>query len=144
MFGVFESTHISYTLMQSIPAGMALAGSRLSSYVKQFKVIFTKKEAAKKVGGFGSMAKMFSSTWDWRRFWSNTGMISIILAFMNILPIPALDGGHVMFLLYEMISGKKPNEKFMGQAQIFGMLILLALMLFANGNDFFRRKNKLL
>jgi len=91
--------------------------------------------AYKSLGGFISIGKIFPSTWDWHAFWSLTAFLSIILAIMNVLPIPALDGGHVMFLLYEIITGRKPGEKFMEYAQIAGMVILIALLLFANGND---------
>jgi regulator of sigma E protease len=99
--------------------------------------VFTKKGATQ-VGGFGAIGSLFPDTWDWQSFWTTTAFISIILAFMNILPIPALDGGHVVFLLYEMISGRKPNEKVMEYAQIVGFFILIALVLFANGNDVYR------
>jgi regulator of sigma E protease len=90
------------------------------------------------LGGFGAIGSLFPDTWDWRVFWASTAFISIILAFMNLLPIPALDGGHVVFLLYEMISGKKPNDKFMEYAQMAGFFLLLGLVLYANGNDLFR------
>ena len=104
---------------------------------KKFKYVFTKKGASQ-VGGFGAIGGLFPDTWDWTSFWQTTALISIILAFMNILPIPALDGGHVMFLLYEMISGRKPNDKFMEFAQMAGFFLLIALVLFANGNDIYR------
>ena len=99
--------------------------------------MFTKKGASQ-VGGFGAIGNMFPGQWDWHSFWLTTALISIILAFMNILPIPALDGGHVMFLLYEMITGRKPNDKFMEYAQMVGFFILIALVLYANGNDIYR------
>ena len=89
------------------------------------------------MGGFGAIGSLFPATWDWRAFWASTAFISIILAFMNLLPIPALDGGHVMFLLYEMVSGRKPNDKFMEYAQMVGFFLLLALVIYANGNDLF-------
>ncbi|MEN8929163.1 MAG: RIP metalloprotease RseP [Flavobacteriales bacterium] len=135
---LFNPTHISYSFSQSWPEGMRLGYSTLKDYVKQFKLIFTKKEAAKKVGGFGTIAKIFPTDWNWRIFWTRTAFLSVILAFMNILPIPALDGGHAMFLIYEMISGRPPSDRFMEKAQMFGLLILLSLMLFANGNDVYR------
>src|SRR5690606_16359110 len=94
--------------------------------------------AYKGVGGFAAIGSMFPDTWDWAAFWSTTALISIILAFMNSLPIPALDGGHVMFLLYEMITGRKPSDKFLEYAQMVGFLLLIALLLFANGNDFYK------
>ena len=109
----------------------------LHDYVAQFKYIFT-SEGAKQLGGFGAIGNMFPGQWNWKGFWSSTALISIILAFMNILPIPALDGGHVMFLLYEMVTGTKPNDKFMEYAQMFGFFLLMALVLYANGNDLFR------
>lgn len=134
----FKKTHISYTLAQAIPEGITLARTTLMDYINQFKLIFTKKEAVKKVGGFGTIARIFPTTWDWKIFWSRTAFLSVVLAFMNILPIPALDGGHVMFLIYEMISGRPPSDKFLEKAQMFGFFILLFVMLYANGNDFYR------
>ncbi|NDP19465.1 MAG: RIP metalloprotease RseP [Paludibacter sp.] len=134
----FMSTkQISYGFFEAIPAGINLGWETLTSYVKQFKIVFT-KEGSKQLGGFGSIGKMFPKTWDWQRFWSLTALLSVILAFMNFLPIPALDGGYVMFLIYEMITGKKPNDKFLEYAQTGGMLLLFALLLFANGNDIFK------
>ena len=103
------------------------------------KKIFNPETGAYKgVGGFGAIGGLFPEVWDWQSFWSITAFISIILAFMNILPIPALDGGHVVFLLYEMISGRKPNDKFMEYAQLAGFVILIALLLFGNGNDIYK------
>ncbi|WP_127846509.1 RIP metalloprotease RseP [Psychroflexus aestuariivivens] len=127
----------TYTLGESISAGFDYAYWTLHDYVAQFKYVFTEKGATQ-VGGFGAIGSLFPDAWDWQAFWSTTAFISIILAFMNILPIPALDGGHVMFLLYEMISGRKPNEKVMEYAQMIGFFILIALVLFANGNDVYR------
>ena len=135
---IFKKTHIDFSFSQSIPEGFKLMKNTLSGYVKQFNLVFTKKEALKKVGGFGAFGKMFSGGWNWKRFWKNTAFLSVILAFMNILPIPALDGGHVLFLLYEMISGRPPSDKFLEKAQIIGFLILVSLMLLANGNDAFK------
>jgi regulator of sigma E protease len=114
-----------------------LGWETLTGYVKQLKLIFT-KEGSQQLGGFGSIGKMFPESWDWQVFWSMTALLSVILAFMNFLPIPALDGGHVMFLLYEMITGKKPGEKFMEYAQTAGMFLLLGLLIYANGNDIFK------
>ena len=102
------------------------------------KFLFTVKDAHKSIGGFISIGKAYSPVWDWQRFWAFTAFLSIVLAIMNILPIPALDGGHVMFLLYEVITRRKPNEKFMEYAQYGGMVLLLALLLYANGNDVVR------
>ncbi|MCQ0111396.1 regulator of sigma E protease [Zhouia amylolytica] len=122
---------------EAVWKGFAYGYWTLHDYVVQFKYIFT-KEGATQVGGFGTIAKMFPSVWDWQSFWMSTALISIILAFMNILPIPALDGGHVMFLLYEMITGRKPSDKFLEYAQMIGFFLLIALLLFANGNDIYR------
>lgn len=127
----------TYGFAESISAGFDYGYWTLKDYVTQFKYVFTKKGATQ-VGGFGAIGSLFPSGWDWQGFWLATALISIILAFMNILPIPALDGGHVMFLLYEMISGRKPNEKVMEYAQMIGFFLLIALVLFANGNDVYR------
>jgi regulator of sigma E protease len=111
-------------------------------YLQQFKLIFSPEtEAYKEVGGFIAIGNIFPGVWDWRSFWNLTAFLSIMLAILNLLPIPALDGGHVTFLLYEIISGRKPGEKFMEYAQITGMLILLALLVFANGNDIIKLFN---
>lgn len=126
-----------YTLAESITGGVGYGMDVLKDYITQFKYVFTQKGASQ-VGGFGAIGGLFPDTWDWTSFWQTTALISIILAFMNILPIPALDGGHVMFLLYEMVSGRKPNDKFMEYAQMLGFFLLIALVLFANGNDIYR------
>lgn len=136
----FDIKTKSYTFMESIPAGVIETGDRLSSYVSQFKLVFT-KEGIQQLGGFGMIGSLFPPTWDWHSFWNLTAFLSIMLAFMNILPIPALDGGHVLFLLYELIIRRKPNEKFMEYAQVGGMLLLLSLLVFANGNDIMRLFN---
>ena len=101
------------------------------------KYVFT-KEGAKNLGGFGAIGNIFPESWNWEQFWSITAFLSVILAFMNILPIPALDGGHVLFLLYEIITRRQPSEKFLAYAQMAGMAFLFALLLFANGNDIYR------
>jgi len=132
-----EFTNVSLSLGSSIQQGFAYGYWTLYDYVAQFKYIFTKKGAAQ-VGGFGAIGNLFPPAWDWRGFWSSTALISIMLAFMNVLPIPALDGGHVMFLLYEMISGRKPHDRFLEYAQIFGFILLMSLVLYANGNDLYR------
>jgi regulator of sigma E protease len=134
-FLTFKTKHFSF--LESIPEGFELGSDKLSSYVKQFKFVFT-QEGVKQIGGFGTFGSLFPPVWDWASFWNLTAFISIILAFMNILPIPALDGGHVMFLLYEMITRRKPNQKVMEYAQLAGMVLLLALFVYANGNDIFR------
>lgn len=137
-YGVMEVTHRKYGFWEAIPGGVRLAVDQLKYYVNQFKLIFQPSTGAYKgVGGFKSMGSIFSPTWDWERFWNITAFFSIVLAFMNMLPIPALDGGHVVFTLIEMITGRKPNQKFLEVAQIIGMVLLLGLMLYANGNDFF-------
>ncbi len=127
-----------YQFLPAFPAGVKMTYTELVDYADQFKTIFTPGTGGiKGIGGFKSMGSIFAPRWDWESFWRLTAMLSVILAFMNILPIPALDGGHVMFTLYEMITRRKPNEKFLEYAQIAGMIILLALMLYANGNDLF-------
>lgn len=125
-----------YSLLESVPAGMRQAYSSFENYIKQLALIFNPEtEAYKSLGGFITIGKAFSPTWDWQRFWNFTAFLSIILAIMNMLPIPALDGGHVMFLTWEIITGRKPPEKVMEYAQIAGIIILLGLMILANGND---------
>lgn len=123
-----------YTLWQSIPRGIEIGVSRLTNYVSDFKYVFT-KEGAQSIGGFGAIGSLFAPTWDWYSFWSMTAFLSVILAFMNILPIPALDGGHVLFLLYEVITRRKPSDKFMEVAQTVGLFLLFGLLIYANGND---------
>lgn len=137
--GVFRIETQKYTFLEAIPAGIDKGVTTLSSYVKQLKKIFNPETGAYKgVGGFAAIGSMFPDTWNWEIFWGTTALISIILAFMNILPIPALDGGHVMFLLYEMISGRKPSDKFLEYAQMVGFFLLIGLLLFANGNDIYK------
>ncbi|MDH6354339.1 regulator of sigma E protease [Dysgonomonas sp. PH5-45] len=129
--------HDNFGFFASIPAGLNLAKETLEGYIAQFRFVFT-KEGASNLGGFGAIGGLFPATWDWQAFWFMTAFLSIILAVMNILPIPALDGGHVMFLLYEVVSRRKPNEKFMEYAQMVGMFLLFALLIYANGNDIYR------
>ena len=129
--------HMQYGFFESFPKGIKRGINMLSSYIGDTKMIFS-KEGAKQIGGFGTIGSIFPDTWNWQRFWEMTAFLSIALAFMNILPIPALDGGHVLFLLYEVITRRKPNEKFMEYAQIAGMALLFGLLLYANGNDLFR------
>ncbi|MFT6796871.1 MAG: regulator of sigma E protease [Maribacter sp.] len=137
--GYLKIENVKYSFLESIPAGIEKGVSTLTGYVKQMKKIFNPSTGAYKgVGGFAAIGGLFPDTWDWPGFWSATAFISIILAFMNILPIPALDGGHVMFLLYEMISGRKPSDKFLEYAQMTGFFLLIALLLFANGNDVYK------
>jgi regulator of sigma E protease len=132
-----EIRTIEYGFFEACPAGIKKGFNILISYVKQLRLIFT-KEGARQVGGFGTIGNLFPASWDWSAFWYTTGFLSLILAFMNILPIPVLDGGHVLFVLYEIISRRKPSEKFLEHAQLVGMIIIIALLLYANGNDLFR------
>jgi regulator of sigma E protease len=129
-----------YTFFESLPAGFHKGVQKLQEYISQLRLIFVSKEvkASESVGGFASIAKLFPAAWDWVAFWNLTAFLSIILAFMNILPIPALDGGHVLFLIYEIVTGRKPSEKFLEYAQVVGMVLVLALLLFANGLDVWR------
>ena len=127
----------TYGFFESFPAGVRLGINTLKGYVNDMKYVFT-KEGASSLGGFGTIGSIFPTVWDWQVFWMQTAFLSIILAFMNILPIPALDGGHVMFLLYEVIARRKPSDKFLEYAQITGMFLLFALLIYANGNDIFR------
>ena len=133
----YKVTELEYGFFESFPAGVALGVNTLKGYVNDMKYVFT-KEGAKSVGGFGTIGSIFPKVWDWHRFWEMTAFLSIILAFMNILPIPALDGGHVLFLLYEIIARRKPSDKFMEYAQMAGMILLFALLIWANFNDVVR------
>ena len=126
-----------YGFIASFPAGARLGVQKLSGYVNNMKYVFS-KEGAKQIGGFGTLGSIFPAKWDWHTFWYMTAFLSIILAFMNILPIPALDGGHVLFLLYEIIARRKPSDKFMEYAQMAGMLLLFGLLIWANFNDVLR------
>lgn len=135
----FDYEHIDYSIIEAVPVGITTGFNTLTRYIKQFKLIFNKEtEGYKEIGGFGTIAKLFGNSWDWQRFWSMTALLSVILAFMNVLPIPALDGGHVLFLLYEMVTGRKPGDKFMEYAQIIGLVIVVMLLIYANGLDFLR------
>ena len=117
-----------------MPRGIEIGVSRLTNYVSDFKYVFT-KEGAQSLGGFGSIGSLFAPTWDWYSFWNMTAFLSVILAFMNILPIPALDGGHVLFLLFEVITRRKPGDKFLEIAQTIGLFLLFGLLIYANAND---------
>ncbi|NDV64773.1 RIP metalloprotease RseP [Bacteroides sp. 224] len=127
----------SFGFFESFPAGIALGVNTLKGYVGDMKYLFS-KEGAKQIGGFGTIGSIFPATWDWHQFWYMTAFLSIILAFMNILPIPALDGGHVLFLLYEIVARRKPSDKFMEYSQVAGMLLLFGLLIWANFNDVLR------
>lgn len=133
----YKETVRQFGFFASFPAGVALGVNTLKGYVNDMKYVFT-KEGAKSVGGFGTIGSIFPKVWDWHRFWEMTAFLSIILAFMNILPIPALDGGHVLFLLYEIVARRKPSDKFMEYAQMVGMFLLFALLIWANFNDVLR------
>lgn len=137
--GVLKMNVINYGFFESFPAGIKFAGKKLKYYIDQFKLILSPKTGAYKgVGGFKAMGSVFPNTgWDWEGFWNITAFFSLALAFMNLLPIPALDGGHVLFTLVEMISGRKPSDKFLEYAQIVGMVILFSLLIYANFNDWF-------
>ena len=126
-----------YGFFESFPAGAALGVKTLKGYVGNMKYLFS-KEGAKQLGGFGTIGSIFPATWNWHQFWYMTAFLSIILAFMNILPIPALDGGHVLFLFYEIIARRKPSDKFMEYAQMTGMILLFGLLIWANFNDILR------
>ncbi len=137
--GLYEFNTKKFTFLSAIPAGLKKAKDKLGFYIRQFKLIFNFKTGAYKgLGGFGAIGGLFPPEWEWQAFWEITAFLSLILAFMNILPIPALDGGHVTFLLFEMITGRKPGDKFLEYAQITGMIILLSILLYANGNDIAR------
>ncbi|WP_308777296.1 RIP metalloprotease RseP [uncultured Bacteroides sp.] len=133
----YKATNLTYGFFESFPAGITLGVNTLKGYVNDMKYVFT-KEGAKSVGGFGTIGSIFPKVWDWQRFWEMTAFLSIILAFMNILPIPALDGGHVLFLLYEIIARRKPSDKFLEYAQMVGMFLLFGLLIWANFNDILR------
>jgi regulator of sigma E protease len=135
----FELRSHKYSVIEAIPAGISKAVDQIDNYLKQLKMLFSPEmEAYKSVGGFGTIASIFPPTWDWIRFWELTAFLSIMLAVLNILPIPALDGGHVMFLMYEIIARRKPSDKFLEYAQYVGMILLLGLLVFANGNDIYK------
>ena len=137
--GYYELENNEFTFAEAIPAGLDKSWSTLTGYIKQLKKIFNPSTGAYKgLGGFISIGSIFPSEWSAETFWNITAFLSIMLGFMNLLPIPALDGGHVVFTLWEMITGKKPGDKFLEYAQIVGFILLIALLLFANGNDIFR------
>ena len=133
----FLTVTTNYGFLQSFPAGVVLGVNTIKGYLSQFKFIFS-KEGAQSLGGFGTIGSLFPEKWSWVAFWNMTAFLSIILGVMNILPIPALDGGHIMFLLYEVITRRKPSDKFLERAQMAGMIFLIALLLYANANDIYR------
>ncbi|MES2573353.1 MAG: RIP metalloprotease RseP [Bacteroidota bacterium] len=137
--GYYKFSKEEYTFAESIPVGLEKGKNQLVGYGKQLKLIFNPDTGAYKgVGGFAAIYNVFPNTWSWEVFWSITALLSIMLGVMNLLPIPALDGGHVMFLLYEIISGRKPSDKFLENAQMVGFVLLITLLLFANGNDIYK------
>jgi regulator of sigma E protease len=141
--GYYDVIKTDYSFGESFGAGARKFNSTVVNYFSQLKAIFNPKtEAYKGLGGFKAIFDIFPDIWSWQAFWKLTAFLSIMLAVLNLLPIPALDGGHVMFLLYEMISGRAPSEKFLERAQVIGFFILIALVLFANGNDIFKAITK--
>lgn len=134
---IYPTTTLSYSIFESVPRGIEMGVDKLTGYVSQMKLIFT-KDGAQSVGGFGALGSIFPEEWSWEQFWSITAFLSVVLAFMNILPIPVLDGGHVLFLAYEMITRRQPSEKFLEYAQMAGMGFLMLLLVYANGNDIYR------
>ena len=134
---LYTTVSVSYGFFSAFPAGARMGVDTLTGYVSDMKYVFT-REGASSLGGFGTIAGLFPSMWDWQRFWAMTAFLSIMLAFINFLPIPALDGGHILFTLYEIVTRRKPSDKFLGYAQVVGMVFLLSLILYANGNDVFR------
>ncbi|KUJ62666.1 RIP metalloprotease RseP [Flavobacteriaceae bacterium CRH] len=137
--GYYKISTREYSFFESIPVGLEKGKDQLVGYGKQLKMIFNPEtKAYKQVGGFAAIFNIFPNTWSWETFWSITALLSIMLGVMNLLPIPALDGGHVMFLLYEIISGRKPSDKFLENAQMVGFVLLITLLLFANGNDIYK------
>lgn len=137
IYDYYKETRISYGFFESFPAGIKYGLNVLGGYVGDLKYLFS-SDGAKSLGGFGTIGSLFPPVWDWHVFWLMTAFLSIILAFMNILPIPALDGGHVIFLLYEMITRRKPSDNFMIYAEYFGFGLLMLLMVVANLNDILR------
>ncbi len=133
----FITQHKDYSFIQSISRGNRMGLDKLQGYIGQFKYLFTKKGAGE-IGGFISIGKIFPAKWSWQAFWGITAFLSIMLGFMNLLPIPALDGGHALFVLFEMITGRKPSDKFLEYAQITGFVLLMGLLLLANGNDIYK------
>jgi regulator of sigma E protease len=137
--GYYQISKQEYGFLESFPVGIEKGADQLVGYGKQLQMIFNPEtKAYKQVGGFAAIFNIFPSSWSWEVFWNITALLSIMLGVMNLLPIPALDGGHVMFLLYEIISGKKPSDKFLENAQMVGFVLLISLLLFANGNDIYK------
>ena len=137
LYALYEPVTKDYGFWESIPAGINYGIGVLSGYVDDLKYVFS-SDGAKSLGGFGTIGSLFPPTWDWYMFWNMTAFLSIILAFMNILPIPALDGGHVLFLIYEMVTGRKPSESFLIKAEYVGFGLVFLLLIVANMNDILR------
>ena len=131
---VFECNHFEYNFFQAIPVGISYGWNQLITYARSLKILFT-PDGYKGLGGFGTLGSLFPETWEWYSFWNITAFLAIILAFMNVIPIPGLDGGHILFTLWEIITRRKPSDKFLGVAQTIGMILLIGLLLIANGND---------
>lgn len=134
---IFDIETVEYSFFEAIPRGIEIGVDRLTSYVKSLKLVFS-KEGAQSIGGFGTLGSLFPESWDWYTFWQMTAFLSVILAFMNILPIPGLDGGYILFLIVEMITRRKPSDKFLEYANMIGMAFLFMLLIYANGNDIYR------
>jgi regulator of sigma E protease len=135
-YKILDFVHIDYSFAQALPAGIMKGFNGIRDYLAQFKLLIRPKtKAYESLGGFITIGKIFPGVWDWQAFWNLTAFLSLILAIMNILPIPALDGGHVMFLLYEIVTGRKPGDKFLEYAQIVGMVLLFSLLIYVNAND---------
>ena len=134
---IYPTITVEYSFFQSIPKGIEMGCNQMVTYVSSLKYLFT-SEGAQSLGGFGAIGSLFPESWSWYKFWHIAAFLSVILAFMNILPIPALDGGHVLFLLYEIVTRRKPSEKFLERAQMIGMLLLFGLLIYANANDIYR------
>ena len=134
---IFERHTVRYSLLESVPRGWQIGTDRLTSYVASLGLVFT-KEGAQSIGGFGTLGDLFPASWNWYSFWQITAFLSIILAFMNIIPIPGLDGGHTLFLIVEMITRRKMSDRFLEIVNTIGFFFLLLLLLYANGNDIYR------
>ncbi len=138
----FKFQEKEYTILSAVPAGIKKAFTGIGNYLKSLKLLFSTEKAYESVGGFITIGNIFPAVWDWESFWGLTAFLSIMLAILNVLPVPALDGGHVLFLFFEIITGRKPSDKFLEYAQIIGMILIFALLIFANGNDILRLLRK--
>ena len=134
---IYKCTHNEYGFFEAIPVGISYGWNQLTTYARSLRILFT-KDGYKGLGGFGTLGGLFPDEWDWYSFWNITAFLAVILAFMNVIPIPGLDGGHILFTLWEMVTRRKPSEKFLEVAQTIGMALLLLLLIVANGNDILR------